>query len=249
MCFKFQSCTRINEIGFVFFYSINEYSDIYSSLILINMFIPFIEKIKLRLQEPLPGEDAQLVMAPSRRQFPEEFVVHPDAKKSAVLVLLFPFDTTIHTILIQRPVYEGVHSGQVSFPGGKYEEGDLDLSFTALREASEEVGIKIKNVEIIGKMTDLYIRPSNFLVSPFIAYTDRKPDFVIDKHEVQKIISVDLFALGNNEIKSEKIIIHSSGNKIKTPYYEIEGLTVWGATAMIISELNVIVTESKIISF
>lgn len=213
------------------------------------MFIRSVEKIKLRLQEPLPGEKAQLLMAPSRRKFPEEFIVHPNAKKSAVLILLFPFNNSIHTILIQRPIYEGVHSGQVSFPGGKYEEADQDLSFTALREASEEVGINTDSVEIIGKLTDLYIRPSNFLVSPFIAFTDRMPDFVIDNHEVQKIISVDLFALGSKEIKSEKIIIHSSGMKIKTPYYEIEGLTVWGATAMIISELNVIVKESKFISF
>ncbi|OFY82591.1 MAG: hypothetical protein A3F72_00305 [Bacteroidetes bacterium RIFCSPLOWO2_12_FULL_35_15] len=213
------------------------------------MFVRFIEQIKIRLKEPLPGEDAQLLMAPSRRQFPEEFLVHPNAKKSAVLILLFPFNNSIHTILIQRPVYEGVHSGQVSFPGGKYEESDLLLSFTALREASEEVGIKTNTVEIIGKLTDLYIRPSNFLVSPFIAYTGQVPDFVIDNHEVQKIISVDLFALDNNEIRSEKTILHSSGSKIKTPYYEIEGLTVWGATAMIISELNRIVNESKIISF
>ena len=213
------------------------------------MFVRFIEQVKLRLQKPLPGEDAQLLMAPSRRQFPEEFVVHPDAKKSAVLILLYPIKDSIHTILIQRPVYEGVHSGQVSFPGGKYEEGDMHLRHTALREASEEIGIKSDNVKILGQLTDLYIRPSNFLVSTFIGYTGHSPDFIIDKYEVQKIISVDLFTLDNNDIKFEKIILHSSGNKIKTPYYEIEGLTVWGATAMIISELNTVVRESKIISF
>lgn len=213
------------------------------------MFIRFVEQVKLRLQEPLPGEDAQLVMAPSRRDFPEEFVVHPNAKKSAVLILLYPYNERIHTILIQRPVYDGVHSGQVSFPGGKYEETDLLLSTTALREASEEVGIPANKVEILGKLTDLYIRPSNFIVSPFIGYVDHFPDFVIDTHEVQKIISVDLFGLNSNDIRSEKVILHSSGHKIKTPCYEIEGLTVWGATAMIISELNTIVKESKIISF
>lgn len=213
------------------------------------MFVRFIEQVKIRLKEPLPGEDAQLLMAPHRRNFPEEFVVQADAKKSAVLILLFPFKNSIHTILIQRPIYEGVHSGQVSFPGGKYEKMDKHLSQTALREASEEVGIQTNDVEIIGKLTDLYIRPSNFLVSPFIGYIGHLPDFVIDKREVQKIISVDLFDLDRKDIRSKKAIIHSSGNKIKTPYYEIEGLTVWGATAMIISELNAIVNESKIISF
>ncbi len=213
------------------------------------MFLSFIEQVKTRLKAPLPGEDAQLLMAPSTRQFPEEFMVHPSAKKSAVLILLFPFNDSLHTVLIQRPIYEGVHSGQVSFPGGKYEEGDQHLSFTALREASEEVGVKTNDVEILGKLTDLYIRPSNFIVSPFLAFSAQMPDFLIDNHEVEKIITVNLFSLNSNEIKAEKIITHSSGNEIKTPYYEIEGLTVWGATAMIISELNAIINESKIISF
>jgi hypothetical protein len=83
-------------------------------------------------------------------------------------------------------------------------------------------------------------------VKPFIGVTDRKPDFIMDTREVQQIISVDLFALNDKSIIKEKEIIQSGGNKIKTPYYEIEGLTVWGATAMMISELNVVVEQSRI---
>ena len=159
--------------------------------------------------------------------------------------MLYPIKNSIYTLLIQRPLYDGVHSGQVAFPGGRFEESDINLKTTALREAYEEVGIPIKEVEIIGQLTDLYIPPSNFLVTPFIGYVNLQPDFILEKKEVEKIIPVDLFSLNDIGIKFEKIITHSSGNNIKTPFYDIDGLTVWGATAMIISELNVIVKESK----
>jgi len=214
------------------------------------MFTKFIEQLKIRFKKPLPGEDAQFLMAPYTRQHihhlePENY----NPRKSAVLILLFPFENSIYTILIQRPIYNGVHSGQVSFPGGKFEEADTDLDHTALRETFEEIGVPSNDIEIIGKLSDLYINPSNFLVSPFIGYTNKKPNFFMDAYEVQKIIMVDLFNLNESSIKSEKTITHSNGHKIKTPYYEIDGLTVWGATAMMISELNVIVEESKTISF
>lgn len=214
------------------------------------MFIRFIEQLKIRFQKPMPGEEAQFLMAPFNRQRiqqidPEKY----NPKKSAVLILLFPVENCIYTVLIQRPVYEGIHSGQAAFPGGKFEEIDIDLEQTALRETFEEVGVPSNDIEIIGQLTDLYINPSNFLVSPFIGFVNKQPDFIMDAYEVQKIITVDLFSLNDAGIKSEKTITHSNGYKIKTPYYEIDGLTVWGATAMMISELNVIVEESKFISF
>lgn len=214
------------------------------------MFGRFIEQLKVRFQNPLPGEEAQFLMSPFGRQRiqqidPEKY----NPRKSAVLILLFPEQDSIRTILIQRPVYTGVHSGQVAFPGGKFEETDTDLQQTALRETFEEVGVPANTIEIIGKLTDLYINPSNFLVSPYLGFVSKLPDFIMDAYEVQKIITVDLFSLNDIRIQSEKTITHSSGYKIKTPYYEIEGLTVWGATAMMISELNVVVQESKLISF
>lgn len=214
------------------------------------MFVRFIEQVKLRMQKPLPGEDVQLLMAPYNRVSAKH--INPQSlqpKKSAVLILLFPVGDEIHTLLIHRPVYDGVHSGQVSFPGGKFEEKDVDLSQTALRETFEEVGVQPSTIEIVGKLSDLYISPSNFLVSPYIGYTSTLPDFIVDSYEVQKVIFVNLSRFNEHFLKSEKMIALSSGIKVKTPYYEIEGLTVWGATAMIISELIVIMEESKIISF
>lgn len=212
------------------------------------MFRPFIDQLKIRLQQPLPGEDIQFAMAPLARErireIPKENY-HP--RKSAVLILLFPANNSIHTVLIERPVYEGVHSGQIAFPGGRFEDGDVDLGQTALRETFEEIGVQPQGIEILGRLTDLYISPSNFLVSPFIGYTATIPDFIPDAREVQSIIITDLFSMGSME-KGAKTITHSSGFKIKTPYYEIEGFTVWGATAMMISELNAVIAEAKAIS-
>ncbi len=213
------------------------------------MFNKFVDQLKIRLQKPLPGLPAQLLMAPlARKRFekidPEKY----NPVKSAVLILLFPVGDNVHTLLIQRPVYEGVHSGQVAFPGGKFEEIDIDLKQTAIRETFEEVGVPAKDVEIIGKLTDLFIKVSNFIVSPYIGYVNKQPDFIIDAYEVQKIIPVGLFSLNDSGIKSIKTVSRNNGYKIRTPYYDIDGLTVWGATAMMISELNVVVEETKLIS-
>lgn len=210
------------------------------------MFVRFIEQLKIRLQQPLPGEEAQYLMAPITRlqnKYLSPEIYNP--KKSAVLILLFPENELIKTVFIERPVYEGVHSGQVAFPGGKFEESDMDLKQTALRETFEEIGIRPDTINVIGKLTDLYINPSNFLVSPFIGYVSDIPDFIIDPREVQKIVTYNLFDLNNAAIRSEKEITFSGGFTLKTPYYDIEGLTVWGATAMMISELNALVEESR----
>lgn len=213
------------------------------------MFRSFVEQLESRLNKELPGEAAQFSMAPITRQKRAEISfadVHP--KKSAVMIVLYPHDETIHAVLIQRGIYEGVHSGQVAFPGGKFEDGDLDLKQTALRETQEEIGLLPEQIKVLGSLTEVYITPSNFLVKPYIGVVHQKPDFIVDAREVARVITVDLFQLNNKEIIKEKSILQSGGFKIKTPYYEIEGLTIWGATAMMISELNAVVAELKFIS-
>jgi 8-oxo-dGTP pyrophosphatase MutT (NUDIX family) len=210
------------------------------------MFVGFIEKLKIRLQQPLPGEDTQYLMAPlGRSQIKDLQPENYQPRKSAVMILLFQQENSIKTIFIERPIYEGVHSGQVAFPGGKFEDSDIDLKQTALRETFEEVGIQPEKIEVIGQLTDLYIQPSNFLVSPYIGFTNELPNFIANSREVQQIVTYNLFDLNNDDIKSEKEITFSGGFKLKTPYYEIQGLTVWGATAMMISELNAIIEESR----
>lgn len=213
------------------------------------MFRSFVNQLESLLNMELPGEDAQFSMAPiTRKRLIDVSLENYNPKQSAVLILMFPENNSIHTILIQRGKYEGVHSGQIAFPGGRFEDGDLDLKQTALRESAEEIGILPESISIIGCLTDVYITPSNFLVKPYIGVTSQKPDFIIDTNEVENIIPVDLFSLNDKNIRKEKSIMQSAGYKIKTPYFDIEGLTVWGATAMMISELNAVVEKIKITS-
>ncbi|HLC83528.1 MAG TPA: CoA pyrophosphatase [Bacteroidia bacterium] len=213
------------------------------------MFRSFVDQLESLLNMELPGEEAQFSMAPvTRKRLIDVSSENYNPKQSAVLILLFPENNSMHTILIQRGKYEGVHSGQIAFPGGKFEDGDFDLKQTALRESSEEIGIIPANINVIGCLTDVYITPSNFLVKPFIGVMNHRPDFIIDKSEVENIIPVDLFSLNDQNIRKEKSILQSGGYKIKTPYFKIEGLTVWGATAMMISELNAVVEKIKITS-
>ncbi len=205
----------------------------------------FINQLKIQLNQPLPGQEAQLLMVPGknmvlRKNYPENHL----PRKSAVLILLFPFQEGISTILIERSVYAGVHSGQIAFPGGKAEETDPDLKYTALRETYEEVGVPIEAVEIIGNLTDVYINPSNYLVTPYIGYTPHFPDFLINEREVQKVIRVDILN-ADKVIRSTKKITHSNGLQIQTPFYSIDGFTIWGATAMMISELMVVTEKTK----
>ena len=210
------------------------------------MFVQFIEQLKIRLQQPLPGEEAQYEMSPAGRTKIKDLsfkLFKP--KKSAVLILLFPHEENIKTVFIVRPVYNGVHSGQIAFPGGKFDKSDINLKQTALRETHEEIGVPSNNIEIIGNLTDVYINPSNFLVTPFIGYTPEKPNFIPNTQEVEKILTYDVFNLSNPAIKSQKKIKLSLGFEIMAPYYDLEVSTLWGATAMMVSELNKIIEEAK----
>lgn len=187
----------------------------------------------------LPGLDAQLLMAPPlRHQEIRSLGVGSNALRSSILFLFYP-DEQGHpnTVFIQRPVYDGVHSGQISFPGGRYEDTDPDLMHTALREAREEIGIDVARVEVIGKLTDLFIPPSNFLVCPFLAVAESRPVFSCDPSEVAAIIEVDLPAFFSSENRKETTIQLDPVHHIQVPCFMINGHTIWGATAMIISEL------------
>jgi 8-oxo-dGTP pyrophosphatase MutT (NUDIX family) len=201
------------------------------------------KKLKYRLALPLPGLEAQLRMAHAERR---KNIVHSkipaDANIGAVLILLFEEDLKIKTVLIQRATYDGVHSGQVAFPGGRKEEEET-LEETALREAREEVDVIAEDVTIVGKLTQLYIPPSNFLVQPFVATVGYAPSFLPQADEVEGIITVSIDELFDPSKISEKEITLSNGFRVRTPVYEIAGKTIWGATAMMISELGQIIHE------
>ncbi len=201
----------------------------------------FCRQLEFRLKDDLPGESAHLQMA-SRLRLNELNMDYDTtaAVKSAVLVLFYPADNEVRLSFILRPDYNGVHAGQVSFPGGRVEEKDHDLIETALREAQEEVNINPEDVTVIGTLTDLYIPPSNYLVTPVVGYSHRKPDFVKDPAEVSRIIETDIGFLFDPDRRKEKVI-NVRGFEIEAPYFDVDGYIVWGATAMILSELKSVI--------
>lgn len=190
-----------------------------------------------KLKEPLPGKTAHFKMLPSIRL--QEFDPIPqNARKSSVLILLFEKEGKVHTLLMLRSAYNGVHSSQVSFPGGSFDEGDSTLEETALRENEEETGISKESIHIIGSLTELYIPPSNFMVKPIIGYTTKTINVNPDPREVDQIFETDIsLFLNDSNIKTKEITI-KDGRKFVTPYYDVNGLTVWGATAMILKEFS-----------
>ncbi len=190
-------------------------------------------------EQPLPGWDAQSKMINYDRPPVDDISkVDPGARLGAVLVLIYPKESVLHTVLTLRNVYRGTHSGQVSFPGGKVEPGDENLWATALREAQEEVNLLPENVQYIGQLSQIYIPPSRFLVSPYLAVTNETPQFTPDPTEVARIIEApiaDFLDLKN--IAEKDIFVETLKAKMKVKYFAISGETVWGATAMILSEL------------
>lgn len=202
------------------------------------MLIDFADKLKAQMQH-LPGHSAQERMAPEHRLPHEQWERYfASAKKGGVLILFYPIQEKIYTVLIQRPHYEGVHSGQVAFPGGAKEESDATMIETALREAEEEVGARRNLIQVVGQLTELYIPPSNFLITPVVGFSEQRPDFVLETNEVAGIIEPTLHELLDEKAVGTKKIKVRSDIAIDAPYYDIQGRTVWGATAMMISELN-----------
>ena len=198
----------------------------------------FGKKLKEQLLLPLPGITAQKVMAPkpiNPKRFREDS--ENPARPSAVMILLYPKDGEVYSVLMKRPTYEGVHSGQVSFPGGKKEDSDVDLVETALREMEEEIGVDRSKVNVIGELTELFIIVSNFKVKPIIGLIDHKPDFIIDPREVKGVLNVGLHELSNINNQGEERMTFRNNMVLDSPYYNVNGNIVWGATAMIISEL------------
>lgn len=168
----------------------------------------------------------------------------PDnARPSAVLCLLFPVNDELYMLLMKRREDRTAHSGQVSFPGGSYDTTDADLKATALREANEEIGILSSEVEILGALTPLYIPVSNFNVYPYVGYAKQRPIYNLSHNEVSYTIEVPLDTLFHPNRKTITDVISPAIPDVirKVKAYKLEdGTIIWGATAMIISELEAI---------
>ncbi|SFH20211.1 NUDIX hydrolase [Pontibacter chinhatensis] len=169
----------------------------------------------------------------------------PDSqtKESAVLILFYQDGNKIKLPLILRPVYAGVHSGQIGLPGGRREETDANFYETALREAQEEIGINPAEVTVIGHLSDLFVFASNHMVHPVVGYMEQKPAFLLDPREVDQLIEVPLSTLLDTSIRGITNFVVSGNIEISAPYFGVDGHTVWGATAMMLSELLSIINE------
>lgn len=202
------------------------------------MYTDFINILKQEIINGLPGWKAQKHMAPLGRNHKEYLPdVKDDSRESGVLIWLYPNQGKIYTRLILR-TEGGIHSGQVAFPGGKAEKQDNDFWSTAVREANEEIGLNLTKVKKIGALTPLYIPPSNFWVHPFIGASDEAEPATLSKAEVQTYFDVDVLQLIQPYFKEESLIKLSSGEPLIVPSYVLGGHVVWGATAMILSELE-----------
>ena len=195
-----------------------------------------IEVLRERLAAPLPGASAQIRMAPPHPEVTDRLSVrNRSCREAAVLALLTPRDGEAHLLMTVRPSHLSRHAGQVSFPGGARERNE-ELRETAVRETHEEIGLEPAAIVLLGNLTPLYVPPSNFCVYPFVGITAGDPDLLPHNHEVEKIVHVPLSVLRRKDIiRTEERLLR--GARLMIPYYEIQGLTVWGATAMMIAEL------------
>ena len=199
---------------------------------------------KLKLSN-LNSKTSQIKLAPS---FRKEFIKLNsnkllNSKKAAVTAVLYADDSNlVRLILILRNTYNGVHSNQIGFPGGRVEEDDKTLFDTAIRETYEEIGVAVEKNELIKELKEIYIPPSNFNVYPFLVLLNHPPSFVKDDKEVKEIITIDLDSLLNCKITQTLIPVPTKLNELNTqndllvPTFKLAGYNVWGATAMILAE-------------
>lgn len=205
----------------------------------------FIDNLKNEILAGLPGTEVQWQMASSDRMV-RNFPRTPgkDARSASVLILLYPYNESVYTVFMQRPDYNGVHGGQISFPGGKQEPSDENAIHTAIREAKEETGVNPEEITVLGTLTPLFIPVSNILVTPVVAWINEKPHFSHDAEEVVFLFDADLKRFYDTTIvKVKPVKIGTETLDVK--YFDYEGHMIWGATAMILHELLVILRRCR----
>ena len=202
-----------------------------------STFLQYVPKIA---KETLPATSAHAKMIPPNRF---ELLSNQDyasfnPRNASVLMLLYPKNNITHLVLILRNTYPGIHSSQIAFPGGKFELDDESFSHTALRETHEEIGVPAHQITLIKAFTEVYIPPSNFLVSPFLGFATNELTFIPNEDEVSEIIEIPVSQFLDDKILVTVAMTTDLHKNIQVPAFQINNHLVWGATAMMMSELK-----------
>jgi 8-oxo-dGTP pyrophosphatase MutT (NUDIX family) len=185
------------------------------------------------LSPPLPGREAQMLMAPGYRQA-RESAASEGFRQASVLILLHPLDASLGFPLIRRPETMRHHGGQIALPGGAVEAGE-SYRGAALRELREELGIGLDESSIVGELSPLEVPRSGFTIHPFVAYMDSVPEYLVQPDEVASLFEARLDGLLDPEAR--RVEARRFGVEVwPVPYYPVCGEKIWGATAMILSE-------------
>ena len=205
----------------------------------------FLSNLEKCFEQPLPSNRAHIEMLPKIKIPNPATNKTCKAAKSSVLIMFYPMNNEIYTIFIKRSIYDGVHSGQIAFPGGKTEAGDKSLAETAIREANEEIGIDSSNIFIKGKLSDVYISPSNYIVTPFVGVYKGRPHFNPDSSEVNQLIKVRFSDIIDKRNKGKAQVKAANGQLYEVPSFNFNNHVVWGATAMMLNEFIVLWNSSN----
>lgn len=212
----------------------------YAKIHFVMDFQNFISSIHKIESEPLLAEKAHVLMVPpERRDLLQNLNIEDyNPRNAAVLMLLYPKNTKMHLVLIERNAYNGIHSSQISFPGGKVELQDQSMFHTALRETDEEIGVSAHKINLIKAFSQVYIPPSNFMVFPFLGYSTEELQFAPDVKEVATILEIPIADFLEESTVVIKQMTTSYSANVLVPAYKLQNHYVWGATAMILSELK-----------
>ena len=205
-----------------------------------------IESLKTRLADPLPGLEAQVMLAPSQHR--KYLKLQEDHRVACVMLLLFPKENEWNICYIQRTSHnpEDRHAGQISFPGGKFEKSDNSLEQCALRETHEEIGISPERIKVLGQLSELYVYVSKFRVFPFVGVMEDTGSFTLQESEVKSVIEVPISYLDHRDTVKKGQIQVRNFVRDNIPYYDLYGKKLWGATAMITSEFLHLYRDIKV---